>query len=72
MAFGPGKGSTGRVRFFGSGTNAEKDRSSGSGNNGGSGGSSGTTPDLYNVTFRAVDAATGTVTAEDYATFDVN
>lgn len=29
MAFGSGKGSAGGVRFFGSGTNAEKDRSSG-------------------------------------------
>ena len=27
--FGSGKGSAGRVRFFGSGTNAEKDRSNG-------------------------------------------
>jgi trimeric autotransporter adhesin len=33
---------------------------------GGGGGSSGTTADTYTVTFRAADAATGTVTAQDY------
>jgi trimeric autotransporter adhesin len=33
--------------------------------------STGTTPDRYTVTFRAVDAATGTLTAEDYFTVTV-
>jgi hypothetical protein len=33
---------------------------------------SGTTPDTYTVTFRAVDAATGTLTAQDYFTISVN
>jgi trimeric autotransporter adhesin len=50
--------------------------SAGSGNGGGGGGTSttipGTTPDTYTVTFRAADAATGTVTAADYFTFKVN
>jgi subtilase family serine protease len=32
----------------------------------------GTTPDTYTVTFRAVDAATGTVTAQNSFTFPVN
>ncbi len=32
----------------------------------------GTTPDAYTVTFRAVDAATGTLTAEDSFTISVN
>jgi hypothetical protein len=42
------------------------------GNGGGSTGESpGTTPDKYTVTFRAADVATGTVTAEDYTTFNV-
>jgi hypothetical protein len=34
--------------------------------------SAGTTPDRYTVTFRAVDSATGTVTAQDYFTISVN
>jgi trimeric autotransporter adhesin len=44
------------------------------GEGGGGGGSTvpGTTPDTYTVTFRAVDAATGTVTAQDYFKFTVN
>jgi hypothetical protein len=33
---------------------------------------SGTTPDTYTVTFRAVDAATGTLTAQDSFTISVN
>jgi predicted membrane metal-binding protein len=33
---------------------------------------SGTTPDTYTVNFRAVDAATGTLTAQDYFTISVN
>jgi hypothetical protein len=32
----------------------------------------GTTPDKYTVTFRAVDAKTGTLTAQDYFTMSVN
>jgi hypothetical protein len=32
----------------------------------------GTTPDKYTITFRAVDAATGTLTAQDYFTISVN
>jgi hypothetical protein len=32
----------------------------------------GTTPDAYTVTFRAVDAATGTLTAQDSFTISVN
>jgi hypothetical protein len=32
----------------------------------------GTTPDTYTVTFRAVDAATGTVTAQNFFTMSVN
>jgi hypothetical protein len=32
----------------------------------------GTTPDQYTVTFRAVDAATGTLTAQDFFTISVN
>jgi hypothetical protein len=32
----------------------------------------GTTPDKYTVTFRAVDAKTGTLTAQDYLTMSVN
>ena len=45
--------------------------SCGGGSNGGGGGGGGntipgTTPDTYTVSFRAVDAATGTVTAQDY------
>jgi trimeric autotransporter adhesin len=32
----------------------------------------GTTPDTYTVTFRAVDAKTGTLTAQDYFTISVN
>jgi hypothetical protein len=32
----------------------------------------GTTPDQYTVTFRAVDAATGTLTAQDSFTISVN
>ncbi len=44
----------------------------GSGGNGGNGGGSpGTTPDTYIVTFRAADAATGTVTAQNYFNFIV-
>lgn len=39
---------------------------------GGSAGGSGPTPDVYTVTFRAADAATGTVTAQDYFNFTVN
>jgi hypothetical protein len=31
----------------------------------------GTTPDTYTVTFKAVDAATGTVSAADYLTITV-
>jgi hypothetical protein len=42
------------------------------GGGGGGGGTPGTTPDTYTVTFRAADAATGTVTAEDYFSFTVN
>jgi ABC-type Fe3+-siderophore transport system permease subunit len=34
--------------------------------------SAGTTPDRYTVTFRAVDAATGTLTAQDSFTIVVN
>jgi hypothetical protein len=34
--------------------------------------SSSTTPDTYTVTFRAVDAATGTLTAQDSFTLSVN
>lgn len=33
---------------------------------------SGTTPDTYTITFRAVDAATGTLTAQDSFTIAVN
>jgi len=44
----------------------------GGGNGGGGGGTAGTTADIYTVTFRAADAATGTVTAQDYFTFTVN
>ena len=50
----------------------------GSASGGGSGGGSGTTTipgttaDTYTVTFRAVDVATGTVTAQDYFNFSVN
>lgn len=40
--------------------------SGGSGTGGSGGGTSGTTADVYTVTFRAADAATGTVTAQDY------
>lgn len=46
-----------------------------SGGGGGGGGGTtipGTTADTYTVTFRAVDAATGTVTAQDYFNFTVN
>jgi hypothetical protein len=44
----------------------------GSGGGGGGGsGATGTTPDTYNVTFTAADAATGKVTAQDYANFNV-
>ncbi len=45
-----------------------------SNNSGGSGGSTtpGTTPDTYTITFYAADAATGTVTAQDYFTVQVN
>jgi hypothetical protein len=32
----------------------------------------GTTPDKYTITFRAVDAATGTLTAQDFFTISVN
>ena len=41
---------------------------------GGSGGATavGPTPDLYTVTFRAVDSATGNVTAQNYSSFRVN
>lgn len=42
---------------------------------GGSGGGNsavGPTPDVYTVTFRAVDSATGTITAQDYFHFTVN
>jgi len=46
--------------------------SSSGGTTGGSAGSSGPTPDVYTVTFRAADAATGTVTAQDYFNFTVN
>jgi hypothetical protein len=42
------------------------------GEGGGGGGTPGTTPDTYTVTFRAADAATGAVTAEDYFSFTVN
>jgi hypothetical protein len=47
---------------------------SGGSGGGGGGGSSipGTTPDTYTVTFKAADAATGTVTAQDYFKFTVN
>jgi hypothetical protein len=34
--------------------------------------SPGTTSDLYTITFRAADAATGTLTAQDYFTLSVN
>jgi pro-kumamolisin-like protein/Big-like domain-containing protein len=34
--------------------------------------SPGTTPDLYTITFHAADAATGTLTAQDYFTLSVN
>ncbi len=45
---------------------------SGTGGTGGVGGSgAGTTADTYTVTFRAADAATGTVTAQDYFNFTV-
>ncbi|UWZ83550.1 protease pro-enzyme activation domain-containing protein [Occallatibacter riparius] len=49
----------------------------GGGSSGGSGGGGGgttipgTTPDIYTVTIRAVDAATGTVTAQNYFNFTV-
>lgn len=45
----------------------------GSGGAGGGGGSSaaGTTPDTYTITFHAADAATGTLTAQDYFTLQV-
>ncbi len=46
--------------------------SSSGGTTGGSAGGSGPTPDVYTVTFRAADAATGTVTAQDYFNFTVN
>jgi hypothetical protein len=44
---------------------------SGGGGGGGGGGIPGTTADVYTVTFRAADAATGTVTAQDYFNFTV-
>ena len=47
----------------------------GSGGGGGGGGGTtipGTTADTYTVTFHAADAATGTVTAQDYFNFTVN
>ena len=43
-----------------------------SGGGNGGGGTLGTTADVYTITFHAADAATGTVTAEDYITFTVN
>jgi hypothetical protein len=43
----------------------------GGGGGGGGGGNPGTTPDVYTVTFRAADAATGTVTAQDEFNFTV-
>ena len=43
----------------------------GGGGGGGGGGTSGTSPDTYTVTFKAADAATGTVTAQDYFQFTV-
>ncbi len=43
----------------------------GGGGGGGGGETGGTTPDTYTVTFRAADAATGTVTAQGYFTFTV-
>ncbi len=48
--------------------------SSGGGTTGGGGGTTkpGTTADTYTITFRAADAATGTVTAQDYFNFTVN
>jgi subtilase family serine protease len=49
--------------------------SGGTGTTGGGGGTHtipGTTPDTYTVTFNAADAATGTLTAEDYFTIDVD
>ncbi|WP_058188359.1 Ig-like domain-containing protein [Terracidiphilus gabretensis] len=48
--------------------------SSGGGSGGGGGGTSvpGTTADTYTVTFKAADAATGTVTAQDYFKITVN
>ncbi|HEY3706760.1 MAG TPA: protease pro-enzyme activation domain-containing protein [Terracidiphilus sp.] len=51
--------------------------SSGGGSTGGGGGGGGstvpgTTADTYTVTFRAVDVATGTVTAQDYFSVNVN
>lgn len=48
--------------------------STGGGGGGGSGGGGnpGTTADTYTVTFHASDAATGTVTAQDYFNFTVN
>jgi hypothetical protein len=39
---------------------------------GGGGGTLGTTADVYTVNFRAADATTGTITAEDYFTFTVS
>ena len=46
----------------------------GGGTGGGGGGTTtpGTTADVYTVTFHAADAATGTVTAQDYFNFTVN
>lgn len=46
--------------------------SSSSGGGGGGGGAPGTSADTYTVTFKAVDAATGTVTAQDYFNFSVH
>jgi hypothetical protein len=59
------------ITACGGGGSGASNSSTGSGSSSGSG-TSGTTADLYTVTFKAVDAATGTVTAEDYSTFSVN
>ena len=57
----------GWVSACGGGSSPSTSGGSGSGGSGGSGGgTSGTTADVYTVTFRAADAATGTVTAQDY------
>jgi hypothetical protein len=59
----------GIVACGGGGGSATAPPSSGSS---GGGSAPGTSPDTYTITFHAADAATGTVTAQDYFTLQVN